>query len=192
MVDDMIVTCYRPNPAVRKRDIRGGREKAWIKRKRRSPGAPGTGPYAALATSARVTPCWRQGEQPLDPAQRHIAFGIPNVVRLSVGGSLCGRSGMVRSPPGNADVHPYQKDGTILFSMRGPLSYSCPMETIRIGYARCSTDRQDLTAQRCALVDLGVDPERILPPITASPAARAPAPVSTRPLQPCAPATRSS
>ena len=45
--------------------------------------------------------------------------------------------------------------------MRGPLSYSCPMETIRIGYARCSTDRQDLTAQRSALVDLGVDPERI-------------------------------
>ena len=35
------------------------------------------------------------------------------------------------------------------------------METVRIGYARCSTDRQDLTAQRCALVDLGVDPERI-------------------------------
>ena len=32
------------------------------------------------------------------------------------------------------------------------------MDTIRIGYARCSTDRQDLTAQRCALVDLGVDP----------------------------------
>ena len=35
------------------------------------------------------------------------------------------------------------------------------METVRIGYARCSTDRQDLTAQRLALVDLGVDPERI-------------------------------
>ena len=35
------------------------------------------------------------------------------------------------------------------------------METVRIGYARCSTDRQDLTAQRCALVGLGVDPERV-------------------------------
>ena len=35
------------------------------------------------------------------------------------------------------------------------------METVRIGYARCSTDRQDLTAQRSALIDLGVDPERI-------------------------------
>ena len=61
---------------------------------------------------------------------------------------------MVRPPPGNAGVHLYQKDGTKLFSMRVPLSYSCPMETVRIGYARCSTDRQDLTAQRSALVDL--------------------------------------
>ena len=30
-----------------------------------------------------------------------------------------------------------------------------------IGYARCSTDRQDLTAQRLALAELGVTPERI-------------------------------
>ena len=30
-----------------------------------------------------------------------------------------------------------------------------------IGYARCSTDRQDLTAQRQALAELGVAPERI-------------------------------
>ena len=68
---------------------------------------------------------------------------------------------MVRPPPGNAGVHLYQKDGTKLFSMRESLPYSCPMETVRIGYARCSTDRQDLTAQRLALIDLGVDPERI-------------------------------
>ena len=45
--------------------------------------------------------------------------------------------------------------------MKVPLTYSCPMDTVRIGYARCSTDRQDLTVQRRALVDLGVDPERI-------------------------------
>ena len=62
------------------------------------------------------------------------------------------------------------------------------METIRIGYARCSTDRQDLTAQRCALVDLGVDPERIYTDHGLT--GRTCAPVSTRPLQPCAPATR--
>ena len=31
VVDDTVVTCYRPHRAVRKRDIRGGREKAWIR-----------------------------------------------------------------------------------------------------------------------------------------------------------------
>ena len=35
------------------------------------------------------------------------------------------------------------------------------METVLIGYARCSTDRQDLAAQRAALVALGVEPDRI-------------------------------
>ena len=35
------------------------------------------------------------------------------------------------------------------------------MGAVRIGYARCSTDRQDLAAQRSALVAFGVDPERI-------------------------------
>ena len=34
------------------------------------------------------------------------------------------------------------------------------MET-RIGYARCSTDKQDLTAQRAILEELGVAPDRI-------------------------------
>lgn len=35
------------------------------------------------------------------------------------------------------------------------------MTVILIGYARCSTDRQDLTAQRLALHDLGVAEDRI-------------------------------
>ena len=35
------------------------------------------------------------------------------------------------------------------------------MDAARIGYARCSTDKQDLTAQHEALVGLGVDRERI-------------------------------
>jgi len=35
------------------------------------------------------------------------------------------------------------------------------MSTVRIGYARCSTDKQDLTAQRSALVELGVAEDRI-------------------------------
>ena len=33
------------------------------------------------------------------------------------------------------------------------------MTSTQIGYARCSTDKQDLTAQRETLVNLGVDPE---------------------------------
>ena len=36
-----------------------------------------------------------------------------------------------------------------------------PLHGIRIGYARCSTDQQDLTAQRLALGALGVAPDRI-------------------------------
>jgi DNA invertase Pin-like site-specific DNA recombinase len=35
------------------------------------------------------------------------------------------------------------------------------MTAIRIGYARCSTDKQDLTALHQALLQLGVDAERI-------------------------------
>ena len=35
------------------------------------------------------------------------------------------------------------------------------MNAILIGYARCSTDRQDLTVQRQALRELGVDEDRI-------------------------------
>lgn len=35
------------------------------------------------------------------------------------------------------------------------------MENIKIGYARCSTDAQDLTAQKQALENLGVHPDRI-------------------------------
>ena len=35
------------------------------------------------------------------------------------------------------------------------------MTATLIGYARCSTDKQDLTAQKQALADLGVAPDRI-------------------------------
>lgn len=35
------------------------------------------------------------------------------------------------------------------------------MASLKIGYARCSTDKQDLTAQRNALLALGVSSERI-------------------------------
>ena len=35
------------------------------------------------------------------------------------------------------------------------------MSALLVGYARCSTDQQDLTAQRDALLALGVEAERI-------------------------------
>lgn len=45
--------------------------------------------------------------------------------------------------------------------MKGPYTYSTPMKNTLIGYARCSTDEQDLTAQKLALENLGVTPARI-------------------------------
>ncbi len=38
--------------------------------------------------------------------------------------------------------------------MKLPLSYAATMTTITIGYARCSTDKQDLAAQKAALEKL--------------------------------------
>ena len=46
--------------------------------------------------------------------------------------------------------------------MKGPYSYRLPMNTALIGYVRCSTDDQDLTAQVQVLERLGVTPDRIL------------------------------
>ena len=48
----------------------------------------------------------------------------------------------------------------MILSIRVLLSYT-PAMTITIGYARCSTDKQDLAAQKAALEKLGVPPERI-------------------------------
>ena len=84
-------------------------------------------------------------------------------------------------------------NGTVTIAEAGPYPYTSPMTATLIGYARCSTDRQDLAAQRQALLELGVAEDRIYTdhgPITASPARPAPAPASTRPSPPCAKATR--
>ena len=51
--------------------------------------------------------------------------------------------------------------GTMIVSLRGGLAYPFVMTTTLIGYARCSTDKQDLAAQKAALEKLGVAPERI-------------------------------
>ena len=54
-----------------------------------------------------------------------------------------------------------QQTGTAKWTERGPLAYTWIMDSMRIGYARCSTDKQDTELQRKALADLGiVDPVR--------------------------------
>ena len=51
--------------------------------------------------------------------------------------------------------------GTIRISVKGAPYVTRIPEAVRVGYARCSTDRQDLEAQRAGLVDLGVGPSAI-------------------------------
>ena len=52
-------------------------------------------------------------------------------------------------------------NGTMKLAIAGPYSYSPAMDAVKIGYARCSTHRQDLEAQRKALIELGVPEDRI-------------------------------
>ena len=47
-------------------------------------------------------------------------------------------------------------DGTERFAKEAPYTYNPRMKTTLIGYARCSTNKQDLSAQRQSLLDLGV------------------------------------
>jgi hypothetical protein len=43
----------------------------------------------------------------------------------------------------------------------GPQFWRCAGSALLVGYARCSTDQQDLNAQRDALLAMGIGPERI-------------------------------
>ena len=52
-------------------------------------------------------------------------------------------------------------NGTVTIAEAGPYPYTSPMTATLIGYARCSTDRQDPAAQRQALLELGVAEDRI-------------------------------
>ena len=82
-------------------------------------------------------------------------------------------------------------NGTETIADAGPYPYTSPMTATLIGYARCSTDRQDLAAQRQALRELGVASDRIYTDqgLTGTNRAR---PAWTRPSPPCAKATRRS
>ena len=52
-------------------------------------------------------------------------------------------------------------NGTDEIAKAGPYPYAFAMTATLIGYARCSTDRQDLAAERSALLELGVGEDRI-------------------------------
>ena len=52
-------------------------------------------------------------------------------------------------------------NGTETIAEAGPYSYTSPMTATLIGYARCSTDRQDPAAQRQERLALGVAEDRI-------------------------------
>ena len=52
-------------------------------------------------------------------------------------------------------------NGTVTIAEAGPYPYTSPMTATLIGYARCSTDRQDLAAQRQERLALGVAEDRI-------------------------------
>ena len=80
-------------------------------------------------------------------------------------------------------------NGTETIAAAGPYPYTSPMTATLIGYARCSTDRQDLAAQRQALLELGVAEDRIYTDHGFTGTTNAP-PASTRPSPPCAKATR--
>src|SRR5208282_3230112 len=51
--------------------------------------------------------------------------------------------------------------GTRNWTGTGPLPYTWSMDSLRIGYARCSTSKQDTELQRKALADLGIDLDRV-------------------------------
>ncbi len=63
--------------------------------------------------------------------------------------------------PANQATQASHINGTERFAKEAPYPYTCTMTSTKIGYARCSTDRQDLTAQKQALETLGVATDRI-------------------------------
>jgi hypothetical protein len=99
--------------------------------------------------------------------------GLRPEVGVSARGSLNGHSRRCRPPLVKAGEKLSHIDGTMIVSVMGgfadtlvtntptPAPTGHPSGSTLVGYARCSTDKQDLTAQRTALEGLGVASDRI-------------------------------
>ena len=61
----------------------------------------------------------------------------------------------------DASPCPGHRQPTETIAEAGPYPYTSSMTTTLIGYARCSTNRQDPAAQRQALLELGLVEDRI-------------------------------
>src|SRR4051795_6037320 len=79
---------------------------------------------------------------------------IPHGAQLALR-SLAGRGLLVRSGAARCSSR------LRLAARPRPVFWRRVMSALLVGYARCSTDQQDLTAQRNGLLGLGVEAERI-------------------------------
>ena len=99
-----------------------------------------------------------------DASSRHVPPPrypfIPAGAALSVRGSVQRTAQSVAPPPAKQEPGASHMNGTGTIAEAGPYPYTSPMTATLIGYARCSTDRQDLAAQRQALQELGVAEDR--------------------------------
>lgn len=80
-----------------------------------------------------------------------------NARQVSVRGSFTGRVCIVSRGMGRAPGVASHKAGTLNVSFGVLQSYTVAMAKTLIGYARCSTDKQDLAAQQAALLDLAAE-----------------------------------
>ena len=94
-----------------------------------------------------------------------VALWIPNsrsIARSDIPLRIVQRTAQFVAPtPAKQEPGASHMNGTGTIAEAEPYPYTSPMTATLIGYARCSTDRQDLAAQRLALLELGVAEDRI-------------------------------
>ena len=117
---------------------------------RSSPWVGQTGPRAGARSRCFVSAC------SISPLSVHP--GRRGAVRKGI---VQRTAQSVAPTPAKPEPRASHMNGTETIAEAGPYPYTSPMTATLIGYARCSTDRQDLAAQRQALLELGVAEDRI-------------------------------